>query len=456
MTNLLTFKIDDSYFAVEVNNVKWIIDIEKVFDVAIMPSYVIGEILHNESFYFLVCLKKLLKLGNCEDLNDKSAIIYAVNGKEFAIVVDEILQISEIENKTAYSDKVGFYANGKDVVEILGEEFFDEAIEVPAIKPSLDRQKELLLNRYENKKKLNENNFLLFKLNNETFAIEVSKINNVEVLEDAKKGVYISKEKYIAGIYQIKKRLINLIDLKKLLNIEGALGENIFILKKENSYLGIAVDEVLNIVTIPDSEINSLKDDNDIIKEFFLLKDETISIINENFLTTLMDKHAIVSKKESYQEEELSSTLKRELNEFLIVKIGSKNFAIMMDRVKEISEEEDVHITRSFENNKYIEGIAAIDSRSYILFNLSKLLGEENKNETQKMLLVLESEFNDNRYEFTLFVDDIVDIVQIPKEQVYFLTMEERYFLKGTISLQNNIYHIINTVWIIKHIKENG
>ncbi len=456
MTNLLIFKIDDSFFGVEIDNVKWIVDIEKVFDVVMMPPYVVGEIKHNESFYFLVCLKKLLKLNECDDFEDKSAIIYAANGKEFALLVDEIVQINEIEDKSNYSDKVAFYANGNEVVEVLKEEFFNETIEVPAIKPDQNREKDMILSRYEHKINRDEHSFLLFKLNNEKFAIDVSKINYVEVFDDAKKGVYVPKEKYIAGIYQIKKRLINLIDLKKLLNIEGALGENIFILKKDNSYLGLAVDEVLNIVTISENEINSLKDDKDIIKEFFLLKDETISIINENFLNTLMDKHAIVSKKESYQKEELLSTLKKELKEFLIVKIGSKHFAIMMERVKEISEEEDVHLTRSFEDNKYIEGIAALDSRSYILFNISKLLGEESKDATQKMLLVLEAAYNDNNYEFTMFVDDIVDIVQVPKEQVYFLTMEERYFLKGTVSFQNNIYHIINTAWLIKHIKENG
>ncbi|WP_236587240.1 chemotaxis protein CheW [Nitratiruptor sp. YY08-10] len=428
---------------------KWIVDVEKVYDVAFMPEYIIGEIKQNDDVYFLVCLKKLLKLGDCEDLKNKSAIILSIKDKDFAILVDEIHKIEEIENIKYNNDKIEVINFDEEVVEILKEDFFYSSVDVPTIKPSYQKQKEELLdNTLETDQ--DETSLILFKLGKEIFAVDASMVQFVEVLEDAKKGMYIPKEEFIEGVYLVKNRLLHLINLGKLLHVDSKLGENIFIFKKENLHLGLSVGEILNIVNVQTENINIARGE-EILDRFFIYENQVISIISNEYLQNLIEMYGITS----HDKNEVSKRV-HEYEEFLIVSVDGKRLAIKMENIKGIHEEHEVHITRSLEHREGVEGIVAIDSRSYLLFDLEYLATKTESQGKDGLILIMQTEVENRLFDYALLIGSIQEIIQVPKDDVHIVVSEKEHFIKGTVEYHDEVYNIINTKWIVEQLQKNA
>ncbi|BAF70312.1 chemotaxis protein CheW [Nitratiruptor sp. SB155-2] len=449
MVSVCTFKVNDSIFGVNVDNVKWIVDVEKVYDVEFMPEYIVGEIKQNGDIYFLVCLKKILKLGECGDIKNKSAIILSIKDKDFAILIDEIHKIEEIEHIKYNNDKIEVINLDEEVVEILKEDFFYSNVDVPTIKPTFQKQKDKLLQSVVETTQ-DEISLILFKLGKEIFAIDASIVQFVEVFEDAKKGVYIPKEEFIEGVYLVKNRLLHIVNLGKLLHVDKQLGENIFILKKENLHLGLSVGKILNIVNIQTEHINIARGE-EILNRFFIYHNQIISIIDNKYLEKLIEEYGITSNNK----DEVSRGT-TEYEEFLIVRVDGDRFAIKMEYIKGIHEEQDVHITRSLEHKEGIEGIVAIDSRSYLLFDLEYLASE--KGEIQKgerLILIIQTDLDGKLFDFALLIGNIDEIIQVPKDDVYIVLSQKDHFIKGTVDYHDEVFNIINTNWIVKQLQKN-
>ncbi len=439
MESVVTFQIENSWFGVPSSLVKWIVDIEEVFSVSMMPEFVIGEIEQNGNLYFLVCLNKLLGFGECKDVVGKNAIIMAIGNREFAIVVDEIHKIEELKEVRS-DDVVEFVRDGDEVVEVLKESFFAKLNHIPTMKPAV------LMEESDTKKKMaQELSFLLFYLGDQVFGLEADSVQFVEVIEDAKKGAFIPNEPFIEGVYVVKNRLMYVINLAKYLKVADSVIENILVLKKDNAYIGIGVGEILNIASVPKDAINYSQADEKSC--CFLQMDRVVTVLSHEHLMHLMDRFGIVSTHKDTQKRIKTST-----REFVIACIGAEYVAIDVEEIKALHEIKDVHITKALEHRKGIDGIVAIGTQSYLLFDLNSLAQRQCQEESG-LILVMRSSYKGEEFAYALKIADVQQIVQVDEKDVYEVISQDLHFIKGSLHLSKEIYNILNTAWVVAKLK---
>ncbi len=436
MRNILTFRVGDSLFGVDTATVEWIVDVERVFETALMPHYVLGEIEHAGKLYFLLSLKRILGLKEENDPENSSALILNVKGKRFALLVDEVLFIKEIKEEDYSSDSFSFYSEDNEVIEIIKEEFFAFLGEIPTLR---SEEEDFRIERGENTKR-SERDLLLFKLGERLFAVEVDLLNFVEVKEDAKKGAFVEQEEIVEGIFLIKNRIMKVINLKRLFKIGTVQGENIFVFKEGNRYVALSVDEIYNVENVDEEEINeSVESEN--IKEFFVKDDEIVSIISKDLVMELLRKYGMISKKRDH------SDRNEEGREFLIVRSGDSEFAIFMDRISGAYEMEDIVLSKTLAKRNGIEGIASIGSKSYMLLNLAEIIGKKDTANDHTVLIV--GSKNDR---IALKVAEIDDILHVPNSKI-FIT-DQNSFIKGSIVYKEKVYNLVNGGWLVDYIRQ--
>ena len=447
MESVVTFRIGQSHFGVPIRIVKWIVDVEKVFPVTMMPEFILGEIEQNGDLYFLVCLERLLGLGSCtSDPVGKSAIIVGVGDREFAILVDEIEKIEEMEQVRNKEDKIEFVKDSDTVIEILKDSFFTQLHHIPTIKPNFHKQKEELLQ--EQTQERDEQSFLLFFVGEELFGIDAAIVEFVEVIDDAKKGVAIPKEPFMEGVYIVKNRLMYVLNLAKYLKFPSKRVENILIIKEQNSYLGIGVGEISNIASVAKEDLNFTKADA-MSCCFFLYDDKVVTVLKNSYFHKLCEEYGIISHKQDNKQRRGSS----ETKEFVIIGVGQEELALPMEEIASLHELEEVHITRSLEHKEALEGIVAIDAASYLLFDLEKMV-KKKVDEEGSLILVMRSTEENRIFEYALRIRDIKQIIQADAKEVYEVYSDEEQFIKGTVNVGKKVYNILNTRWIIQRLKE--
>lgn len=124
--------------------------------------------------------------------------------------------------------------------------------------------------------------FVIFKLGDEYFAIDTKSIQNISEM------ITITKvpkaPKYIKGLINLRGSIKPLVDISMLLNIENNNNpQNIIIIKLNDEEVGIAVDEVVEVLDIEKDKFQSLSNKS---KEYILgvieLNEDIITIIDVN------------------------------------------------------------------------------------------------------------------------------------------------------------------------------
>lgn len=123
---------------------------------------------------------------------------------------------------------------------------------------------------------------VIFKLNDEQFAVETSKVQSINDMMEVTKVP--KAPEYIKGLINLRGNVISLLDINLILKIEKTENaqKNIIILEMQDELVGIAVDEVDEVLEINENNIE--KNDED--KEKSYLK----GVINlKNRIITLID-----------------------------------------------------------------------------------------------------------------------------------------------------------------------
>jgi len=206
--------------------------------------------------------------------------------------------------------------------------------------------------------------------------------------------------------------------------------------------LGIKADSILDILSIAEKEINKSGNKNVILKDFFVYKNNIIPIFSDDYMEKLLEKFALIREKSEEKK------IKVDEKDFLLVDILGETFAIPMEKISEILEYEDIHISGYPSKSKYIKGLGAFREKSFFIFTLENLL---NKNiddfSEDKKVIVLEEK---GAYT-SILISEIKDIVSIPLDRISKLDTKDS--LVGGIVLDKNeeIINVINVEWMLKH-----
>jgi|SRR6056297_406311 len=106
---------------------------------------------------------------------------------------------------------------------------------------------------------------LSFQIHNQEYAIEVEEIESVVDIEEVT-PVPKSRE-FINGIINLRGRIVPVVDLTKKINIklpEEHEFDNILILKIDEQEIGVFVDEVKNVLSIDETNLENIQSKNDV------------------------------------------------------------------------------------------------------------------------------------------------------------------------------------------------
>ena len=123
---------------------------------------------------------------------------------------------------------------------------------------------------------------VVFKVNEEQFAVEAAKVQSINDMMEITK-VPKSAE-YIKGLINLRGTIISLLDINLLLNIEKAEGsqENIIILNLQDESVGVTVDQVDEVLEIEEDLVETVETDRNkaYIKGVINFKDRIITLID--------------------------------------------------------------------------------------------------------------------------------------------------------------------------------
>ncbi len=132
------------------------------------------------------------------------------------------------------------------------------------------------------------NQYLQFSIQDDYFAVPVEVVNQIEFYDSSKKVP--GSPDYVLGITKLRGRIVTIIHLAKRLRIhnqEPKKGDNhIIFIEKGSKIIGMLVDRVSNIISIPK---NMIKDDIEVIntdipidflKGIATIKDQIVVLLN--------------------------------------------------------------------------------------------------------------------------------------------------------------------------------
>lgn len=115
---ILVFKINNKMFAADINDIERIIKYEEATYIPDMPTFVEGVINYEEKVIPSINLNKKLGL-NDEFLESRKIIVIRREEKRFAVVVDNVYEVCEIEENSIEDIPINKLNMKKDYIKGL-------------------------------------------------------------------------------------------------------------------------------------------------------------------------------------------------------------------------------------------------------------------------------------------------------------------------------------------------
>lgn len=123
---------------------------------------------------------------------------------------------------------------------------------------------------------------VIFKLNDEQFAVETAKVQGINDMMEVTKVPNASE--YIKGLINLRGNIISLLDINLLLDVQKGEGKqnNIVIVNMKDELVGISVDEVDEVLDVEENIIERIEDDKKraYIKGVINFKDRIVTLID--------------------------------------------------------------------------------------------------------------------------------------------------------------------------------
>lgn len=127
---------------------------------------------------------------------------------------------------------------------------------------------------------------VIFKIGDEQFAVETSKVQSINDIMEITKVP--KAPKHIKGLINLRGNIISLLDINLLLDIEkGNIDQNnIIILDVEEELVGITVDEVDEVLEVDETILEKLENERkkSYVKGILNFKDRIVTLVDINKL----------------------------------------------------------------------------------------------------------------------------------------------------------------------------
>jgi len=397
----LEVRVGDKFFAIEMDKVKHFFDIENILKMPSLPNFVEGIVRYNNYVYPLISLKKAWNIEDNNLSNTAVAIVY--EGLEYAVLIDEIVKVEELEKKENFLLEV-FEEEGK-LIGNLNLDFLKN-VNIPTFNNLYVKEVSKIDNDTES--------FLLFKCNDEILGIDTKVIKKVEDI--------VNRNTLI-----INDVVIKLFEFEKL--YKECSYQSTIILEHEK-VLGLLTGEIIDIYIVPKDKITISQ--HGIFNRFTIFNSQEVKIFSNSYLEKFVDKYGVHIPKEDKK-------LYDESTEVLILNIAGDKFAVRMENVVDIAEYNEGHL--HFANdNPYVKGILTTKEGATFIISLEKLLNKEIKVDEETKIIVLK----DNKIK-AMLVSKIEDLIHLKKEQV--IVSDSDNYIGGMVLLENEMIPLLNIKW---------
>jgi len=279
------FTIGKNKYALPLLNILEVMELPQLDYPQKLPANIVGLLKFNNIILNVLDIRFYLNVEITPYTIDNKLIIAKTDETIFGIIVDKIEDIKDFENsqiehlpfvsKNQIIDSL--YKIDENTVSILNvyaiekiirNGFPDKKIDICSLFPSDEISTEILKKRSLNlterlttnivKNVFSDNKFVAFSLNNIVYCIdlnyvkEFSNISNIIPLP--------CSPDYIQGIMTIRGEFITVLNLKKFLNLNNTdyfEKIKVIIINSEALKLGLLVDEIYEILNIPEEKIST-------------------------------------------------------------------------------------------------------------------------------------------------------------------------------------------------------
>lgn len=324
----LYFKLGDNKYAINVKQVMEIMKLPLLEYPQKLANNVIGLLNYNNFTINVLDLRFYLDIKIKPYSVSNQLLVVKTDESLFGLVIDKVEDIISLDqSKIEYfqsqsEDKIIEFIYKKDnesisVIDLVALEtvlrkgILSSDIDIPSLFPQDDdaryefTQRNLMLMDKANTNLItnvfSQDKFISFSLNDSLYCI------NLEYIKEFLKNISITKIPcsldYIAGVIALKGDFITIINTKRFLNISDNSTKpdffenknNIIIIEMSNYKIGLLVDEIFNIVNIPEELIK----ENSYNQEKYILSE----VILEDKLYSILDIKSILSDERFFIEE---------------------------------------------------------------------------------------------------------------------------------------------------------
>ncbi len=315
-----------------------------------------------------------------------------------------------------------------------------------------------------------ENNlYLCFSIDDKIYALNTENVMEILMLPQLN---YPQKlPKYVAGILNYNNIVINVCDLRKILNFptkKFELNNQIIIIKGEESLISIIVDKVTDFYTALPGKIQTIANTSftSLVNSFCREGDDIINILDistlEKFIKNIHEEEDEINYRELFLNDKKSKhvlekrsndiALKSAFNvsesfmakdKYLTFNLGKHIYCINAEMVKEVISTKNYAITKIPYVPSYIKGVINLKGDFYTVFSLKELVGVEPQEvlDEEKMIVIAS-----NDMKVVLLVDEIGNLLNIAPEKFHSqndLNLN-KMFIKSEIYLDNKVYNILD------------
>lgn len=307
----LNFQLDEATYAISSEEIMEVIKLPILEYPYTLPANSIGMLNYNNMLINVVDIRFYLNKPPKTYTTDNSVIIVKTDESLIGIIADKINDIADFNSVNLHKIndfsennviKSIYIKNGTNInvintfaiENILKHppelENFDIQTLFPKDKNAInlmELRRQNLINKSKNflsPETALENRYLSFKLNDNIYCIKLSDIS--EIIKETSFIKLPEISDYFLGITSLRGDYITVLNLKKLLNLNEIKLPNVIssiVINDKNIKVAVAVDEILEIIDIPECSIENLNS-NQVYKEL-IVNDKIYSLINvENLL----------------------------------------------------------------------------------------------------------------------------------------------------------------------------
>lgn len=353
------------------------------------------------------------------DLDSQKSRIVTLNGKysSNSLLVGEVYNTVDIfEDNIEYINKeddpvIAIYKYKDDLVQVLSLDILTKRINKVNIKA-----KEVHDGKIKKTIEVEEDStkFLIFSMSKEKFALSIEYLREI-ILADVTYTDIAGSSAEMLGLITLREELVSVIDLRQYYGFKSKSSDKnrILIASLNNETIGLLVDEILNIKSYANKNIEYMRDGFDSSKISGVIHDEQnlISFLDRPVLEKLFEENKAFIETNSTKVKDSDDT-KNIVMESIIFKLSAKEYAFCVDSVAEIIDV--VSSTSVAYTEDGIEGIINIRGKIVTIISLAQRLNiNMSINDDSKIIIC-----NIDGAKIGFIVDSISDILAIKAEDI--------------------------------------